>query len=181
MLNQKLKQAAKLLKQGKVIAFPTETVFGIGARLDRPEAIKRIFKLKQRSRNKPLQILIGNMRQARELGKFNKHALAIAKGKWPGPFTCVVNKTGKVPKIVTGGKTTVGLRIPDHKVALELIRKAGPIVATSANQAGKKPALKTEDVKKHLPDIDFVLSGRVKRGKASQVIDLTRGYKVLRA
>jgi len=173
--------AAQLLKSGKVIAFPTETVFGLGACLDKPEAIKQIFKLKKRPKNKPLQILIANMQQAKKLGKFNKKTWDFAKANWPGPYTLVVKKTGKVSKLVTGGSPKVGLRMPDHKIALELIKKVGPIVATSANQAGKRPALKATDVKKHLPDIVLVLSGKVKRGKASQVIDLTKGYQILRA
>ena len=180
MSKDKIKKAAKILMSGGVIAFPTETVFGIGAALNQPEAIKRIFKLKNRPRNKPLQVLIANMRQAKKLGKFSKKALAFAKQNWPGP-TLVIKKTGKVPKLVTGGSSTVGLRMPDHKVALELIKKVGPIVATSANRAGKKPALNAATVKKQLPEVEFVLSGKVKQGKASQVIDLTKGNKILRA
>lgn len=180
MLNQKLKKAIKSLKSGQVIAFPTETVFGIGACLDRPEAIKQIFKIKDRPTNKPLQILISNLRQARQLGKFNKKMMALAKENWPGPFTFVVKQTGKVPKIVTGGKGTVGLRMPDHKVALALIKKAGPIVATSANISGKKPFLTATQVKKGLKGIAIALSGKVKTGVASQVVDLTKGYKILR-
>lgn len=174
-----LKKAIKNLKSGKVIAFPTETVFGIGACLDQSKAIKQIFKLKGRPRKKPLQILIGNMRQAKQLGKFNQQALELSKS-WPGPLTLVIFKTRKVPKLVTGGSKKVGLRMPDHKKILELIKKCGPIVATSANKAGEKPALTVKAVRKTLPAIDFVLPGRVKSGKASKVIDVTGKPKTLR-
>ncbi|MEA3492909.1 MAG: L-threonylcarbamoyladenylate synthase [Candidatus Margulisiibacteriota bacterium] len=174
-----LKKAAKTLKSGGIIAFPTETVFGIGACLDQPEAIKQIFKIKKRSCKKPLQILIGNMRQAKKLGKFSKRALELAKA-WPGPLTLVIYKTGKVPKLVTGGSKKVGLRMPDHKTILNLIKKCGPIVATSANKAGEKPALTVKAVKKNLPEIDFVIPGRVKSGKASKVVDATGKPKTLR-
>jgi len=171
-----IKKAAKILKSGGVIAFPTETVFGIGACLDQPAAIKRIFKLKKRSRKKPLQVLIGNMHQAKKLGKFNKQALELAK-EWPGPLTLVIYKTGKVPKIVAGGSKKVGLRMPKHKTVLNLIKKCGPIVATSANMAGKNPARSAKQVKLK---VDYILKGKTRTGKASKVIDATKKPKVLR-
>ena len=180
-MKKNLKKAAKILKTGGVIAFPTETVFGIGAAIDQPKAIKEIFKIKKRPKNKPLQVLIATLQQAKKLGKFNEQAWEFVKENWPGPFTLVVKKTGKVPKIVTGGSPKVGLRMPDHKVALELIKKCGPIVATSANRSGKKPALSVREVRKQLPEIEVILPGRVKSGKASQVIDATKGLKTLRA
>lgn len=175
-----VKKAAKILRSGGVIAFPTETVFGIGASLTQPKAIKQIFKLKKRPKNKPLQVLVANIAQAMKLGKFSKKALKFAKKNMPGPYTLVVYKTRKVSKLVTGGSSKVGLRMPDHKVALKLIKKAGPIVATSANISGKKPALTAQQVKKNLPKVEFVLSGRIKSGKPSQVIDATKGFKTLR-
>ena len=171
------KKAVKILKSGGVIAFPTETVFGIGACLNQSEAIKRIFKLKKRSRKKPLQVLVVNLRQAKKLGKFNKQALKLAK-EWPGPLTLVVYKTKLVSKIVTGGSNKVGLRIPNHKTALALIKKCGPIVATSANLAGKKPALKASEIKLK---VDYVLKGKTKTKKASRVIDATQKNKIIRA
>ncbi|NQT30686.1 MAG: threonylcarbamoyl-AMP synthase [Candidatus Saganbacteria bacterium] len=180
MEKDKLKPAIRALKRGEVIAFPTETVFGIGAALNKSQAIKRIFRLKKRPKNKPLQVLVANLNQAKKLGKFSQKALDFAKNNWPGPYTLVVYKTRKVSKLITGGSTKVGVRIPDHKVALFLIQKCGPIVATSANLAGKKPALTVREVKKQLPQITCVLSGRVRRRKASTVIDATKGFKILR-
>lgn len=175
------KKAIKILNSGGVVAFPTETVYGIGAALNQPQAIKRIFKIKKRPKNKPLQILIASLEQAKKLGKFNQKALGLAKKMWPGPLTLVVYKTRKVPKLVTGGTAKVGLRIPDHKTALALIRACGPIVATSANKAGEKPALTAGEAKEKVPEVDCVISGKVKSGKASKVIDATRKQKVLRA
>jgi L-threonylcarbamoyladenylate synthase len=177
---EKIKKAAKILKSGGVVAFPTETVFGIGAALNQPYAIKRIFKIKKRPGNKPLQVLVANMAQAIKLGRFNRKALELAEKCWPGPFTLVMPKTRAVSKLITGASSKVGLRMPDHKTALELIKKSGPIVATSANRAGEKPALTAAQVKKALPEIVFVLSGRTKSGKPSKVIDVTKGFKILR-
>ena len=176
-----LERAAKILKSGGVVAFPTETVFGIGASLECPEAIKRIFKIKKRPKKKPLQVLVANLRQAKKLGELSTKSLELLKEEWPGPLTLVVYKNKTVPKLVTGGTSKVGLRMPDHKIALELIKKCGPIVATSANKSGGEPALSTKEAKKKVPEVDFILPGRVKSGQASRVIDATKGFKVLRA
>lgn len=172
-----MKKAIKILKSGGVIAFPTETVFGIGASMKHKKAIRRIFKIKDRPRNKPLQILVENLEQAQKLGKFNKKTLKLAKKGWPGPLTLVVYKTRKVSKLITGGSSKVGLRIPDHKIALELINQCGPIVATSANISGEEPAL---TAKRLLVKVDYILNGKVKSGRASTVIDATKSLKVLR-
>ncbi|MFC1510937.1 L-threonylcarbamoyladenylate synthase [Candidatus Margulisiibacteriota bacterium] len=173
--------AVQILKSGGVIAFPTETVFGIGALLDKPEAIQRIFEIKKRPKDKPLQILVADLERAKQLGQFSQKAEEFAKKHWPGPFTLVVYKKDTVPQLVTGGSDKVGLRVPDHKIALELIKKCGPIVATSANRSGEKPALTAKEVKEKLPEVDYVLAGKTKSGQASKVIDLSQGTKVLRA
>lgn len=174
-------KAIKILKSGGVIAFPTETVYGIGALLSRPKAIRKIYKIKKRPKSKPLQVLVASMKQALELGKFDTKALTFAKKRWPGPLTLVVYKTNKVPKLVTSGTNKVGIRMPAHRTILNLIRKCGPIAATSANLSGEKPFLNTKEVKKGLPGLDYVLSGRVKLRRASKVIDATKGLKTLRA
>jgi len=174
-----LKTAIRILKAGGVIAFPTETVYGIGALLSRPKAIARIYKIKKRPRSKPLQVLVSSLRQARELGVFNAQALRLAKKSWPGPLTLVVYKTKKVPRIVSPGKT-VGLRVPAHRTILDLIRKVGPIAATSANLSGENPFPTAQAVTVGLKGINCVLAGRVRLGKASKVIDVTASSKTLR-
>lgn len=173
-------KAAKILKSGGIIAFPTETVYGIGALLSKPKAIRKIYKIKKRPRSKPLQILIASMKQALELGKFDAKAFEFAKKRWPGPLTLVVHKTSKVPKLITGGTDKVGLRMPAHRTTLELIRKCGPIAATSANISGEKPFLNAKEVLAGLTGLDYVIPGRVRIGKASRVIDATKGFKTLR-
>lgn len=171
----------KILKSGGVVAFPTETVFGIGALLNKPGAIKRIYKIKKRPRSKPLQVLVADIKQARKLGRFNAKALKLAKKYWPGPLTLVAYKTKLVSKLITGGTDKVGLRMPDHSTTLKLIKNCGPIVATSANKTGEKPALTAKEVREKLPEVDYILSGRVKTGKPSKVIDATKKTKILRA
>ena len=181
MKSEKITNALKVLKSGGVIAFPTETVFGIGASLNSPKGIRKIFRIKGRPKNKPLQVLVATLEQAKKLGDFSRKALEFARKKWPGPYTLVLPKTRKVSKLVTGGSKKVGLRMPDHKLALALIKKCGPIVASSANRSGTRPALTVKEVKQKLPEVAWIVSGKVKKGKASKVIDTTRGFKTLRA
>ncbi|MFC1637423.1 L-threonylcarbamoyladenylate synthase [Candidatus Margulisiibacteriota bacterium] len=126
-----------------------------------------------------MQVLVGSMEQAKKLGKFSQKAESYARKKWPGP-TLIVPKTRNVTKLVTGGSSKVGLRLPDHRTILRLIKECGPIAATSANRSGAKPALTAAQVKRSLPEVKFVLSGRIKSGKPSPVIDTTKGFKVLR-
>lgn len=179
-MNNQLKKAIRTLKTGGVIAFPTETVYGLGALLKDKKAVAKIFTIKKRPRTKPLQVLVASLEQAQQLGKFSQEALELAEKGWPGPLTLVIEKKQTVPRIVSGGGATIGLRIPDHKIALELIKLCGPIVATSANEAGEKPALTARQVKKLLPEIDYILPGRARSGKPSKVVDTTKGFKVLR-
>lgn len=172
MKKSRIEKAAEIINSGGVVAFPTETVFGIGASINFPAAIRRIYKLKKRPKNKPLQILVPSLEAAKKLGKFNPKALELAKKNWPGPLTFVVFKKNRSLKI--------GLRVPAHKTTLALLQKTGPLAATSANLAGKKPALTVREVKNSLPTIDYILPGRVKLKIASKVIDVTRKPKILR-
>ncbi len=168
-----LGKASEILKSGGVVAFPTETVFGLGACFDQPMAINRIFKIKKRPKNKPLQILVASLKQAQGFAKFSEKALAFAKKNWPGPYTLIVP--------VAKGKKTVGLRIPDHRTILNLIRQVGPLAATSANISGQPPALTTKQAREYLGNkADFVLPGRTKHGRASKVIDFTQNGKFIR-
>lgn len=128
-------KAANALEAGAVVVIPTDTVYGLAARLDRPGGIRRIFKLKGRPRSKPLPILVPDVKAARRLGEFTKDAMEMAMRSWPGPVTLVLASLDEVPDI-GGDGTSVGLRVPDHPFALELMHVAGPLAATSANPSG---------------------------------------------
>lgn len=180
-MNSSFTKAANILKNNGIIAFPTETVFGIGALISKPKAIRRIYKLKKRPKNKPLQVLVADLKEAQKLGIFNEEALKLAKKFWPGPLTLVVYKTKLVPKSICGGTNKVGIRIPKHRTILKLLKFCGSIIATSANISEEKPALTAREVMKQLPAIDYILPGRVKTGKASTVIDVTSKTTILRA
>jgi len=171
-----LRYAAKVLREGGLVAFPTETVYGLGANLLDETAIKSLYKVKKRPGNKPFTVHIASLGQIKKL----KCALDVRAGKlarrfWPGPLTMVLkSKSGK----------SVGFRMPKNKVALELIRMARtPVVAPSANISRKKPPVTAAQVLKDLDGkIDIVIdSGPTDIGLESTVLDMTtRPYTVLR-
>ena len=159
---------------------PTDTVYGIAARVDRPGAIDRIFKLKHRPRSKPLPILVPDVKTARTLGEFDKAALELAMSSWPGAVTIVVRATEDVPDI-GGDGTTVGLRIPDHPFTLELLQDCGPLVATSANPSGNPTGAVLQEVLADLGNGPGIyVDGGTLSSPASRVISMLGEPRILR-
>jgi L-threonylcarbamoyladenylate synthase len=132
----KLAEAARTLRAGGVVAFPTETVYGLGANALDAEAVRRVYELKGRPATSPLIVHVASIEMARGVVReWPVEAEELASRYWPGPLTVVLSKQGCVPDEVTAGLGTVGVRMPAHPVALELIRAAGvPIAAPSANK-----------------------------------------------
>lgn len=171
-----LEAAVARLAAGEPVAFPTETVYGLGARLDSERAIARIFELKQRPRSHPL---IAHLGAAAELAAFTRDAppLAwlLAERYWPGPLTLILRRSARVPDGVTGGQDTVGVRVPAHPLALELIRRAGvPLVAPSANRFQHLSPTRAEHVRAAFGDAVMVLDGGASSGGIeSTILDLS--------
>jgi L-threonylcarbamoyladenylate synthase len=131
--------AARTLADGALVAFPTETVYGLGADATNPAAVALIYQAKGRPAFNPLISHVGNLAAARQIGRFDAAALALAEAFWPGPLTLVLPKTADcaVADLATAGLDTVAIRIPAHPVALEILRLFGrPVVAPSANLSG---------------------------------------------
>ncbi len=162
------------MKKNSLFAFPTETVYGIGCRFDDKASIKKIFTIKKRPQDKPLQILVSNLDQVKKLTK-EIPALAqdLIQKYWPGPLTILFFKSSLVPDFATAGSEKVGLRMPNNKKVLELIEKIGPIAATSANISNEPPLLTAQEVKKAFPELDLIFEGKIKIGQASTVVDAT--------
>jgi L-threonylcarbamoyladenylate synthase len=189
-LNQKkpqanaIKKAAELLKKGQVVAFPTETVYGLGADAFNPSAVRKIFSAKGRPADDPLIVHVASIADTRKAVK-NIPAVAqkLMKKYWPGPLTLVMPKSKKVPAVVTAGLDTVAVRMPSHSVALALCKKVGPIAAPSANSFGKPSPTKAmhvfDDLKGKIPLI--LDSGSTNIGVESTIISLaTTPAKLLR-
>lgn len=176
--------AATCIQEGKLVAFPTETVYGLGANALNPLAVAKIFELKERPSFDPLIIHIANINQLEKLvSSIDERVYKFAQKFWPGPLTMVLPKSNIVPDIVTAGLPTVGIRMPANEMALELIRKSDcPIAAPSANKFGRISPTTAAHVKKQLPNVDFILDGgKTTVGIESTIIKLTEyGFQILR-
>lgn len=179
-----IKIAARYIQEGKLVAFPTETVYGLGANALNPIAVSRIFELKDRPSFDPLIIHIAGIHQLEQLVVNNDNRVyKIAEKFWPGPLTIVLPKSQRVPDIVTAGLPTVGIRIPGNQTALDLIRISGcPIAAPSANKFGRISPTTAAHVRKQLPDVDYILDGgKTTVGIESTIIKFTDyGFQILR-
>ena len=156
-----IEAAAQIIRKGGLVAFPTETVYGLGADAQNPLAVARIFEIKARPRIDPIIIHVADPTSAPRYGVFPEIAHPLIKQFWPGPLTMVVDKTRLVPPIVTAGLDTVAIRMPSHSGALALISTAGTgIAAPSANLFGYVSPTTAQHVVEQLGDkIDFILDG----------------------
>jgi L-threonylcarbamoyladenylate synthase len=176
-----LEQAAALIRAGKLVAFPTETVYGLGANALDAGAVARIFAAKGRPRTSPLIVHVDSVEMARGLASsWPDTAQVLAQRYWPGPLTLVVPKHAVIPDIVTAALATVGLRMPAHPLALELIRAAGvPIAAPSANRFTELSPTQAGHVPEGLAD--YVVDGGPARvGIESTVLSLAGAPTLLR-
>jgi L-threonylcarbamoyladenylate synthase len=157
-----IERAAALLRAGKLVAFPTETVYGLGANALDEAAVRRIYEVKGRPATSPLIVHVDSVEMARGLAaRWPEVADKLAARYWPGPLTLVVPKRPIVPDVVTAGLPTVGLRMPAHPLALELIRSAGlPLAGPSANRFTELSPTTAEHVRRSLGDsVDCILDG----------------------
>ncbi len=181
--NEQLDRAAQIIKSGGLVAFPTETVYGLGANALDADAVGRIFAAKQRPLASPLIVHVDGEAMARTLtADWPERAQKLAKRFWPGPLTLVLKKAEVVPDVVTAGLDSVGVRVPAHPVALELIRRAGvPIAAPSANRFTEISPTTAAHVHASLGDtVDMVLdAGPTDVGIESTVASLQRDPPVV--
>ena len=170
----RIKEAAMYIKKGKIVLFPTETVYGIGANALDEKAVNKIFEAKGRASDNPLIVHIASIDMlnnlVQEIGEVEEK---LINNFWPGPLTIIFNRKGCVPNNVTAGLNTVGIRMPSNKIARKLIEFANlPIAAPSANISGRPSGTKIEDITGELDGkVDYILdSGMVDIGLESTVI-----------
>lgn len=176
-LTKSASEAAKFIKESKLVAFPTETVYGLGANVFDEKAVKRIFEAKMRPADNPLIAHVGNLEQIKLLAsEINKTAQKFIDAFFPSPLTLVLPKTKEVPLIATAGLETIGVRMPNHQLAQEFLRACEtPVVAPSANLSGKPSPTTWEAVFEDLNSrIDCILQGeQTVVGLESTVVDCT--------
>ncbi len=182
----KIRKAARVIKEGGLIAFPTETVYGLGADAFSPQACAKLFAAKSRPLDDPLIVHISKEKDLFKLTKYvSEAALKLVDRFWPGPLTLVLKKSDEISNIVTAGLDTVAVRMPAHKIALELIKESKtPIVAPSANLFGRPSPTNSQHVIDDLDGrIDLIIDGgKTQIGVESTVLDLTQSPpSILRA
>jgi L-threonylcarbamoyladenylate synthase len=177
-------RAAAVLNDGGVVAFPTDTLYGLAADPRRSDAVLRIFALKGRPDASALPLIAADMAQARAVGKLDDVASRLAERWWPGPLTLVVPaRAGLASEVLAGGRT-VAVRVPAHDVARAIARAFGfPLTATSANRSGSPGTNDPDDVHAALPDVDLLVdAGRSPGGPPSTMVEVERdALRLIRA
>ena len=174
-----IREAVRVVSQGGLVVYPTDTVYGLGCDPFNEEAVERVFKIKGRS-GRPLPILVSSIERATQLVELGSVGATLAFNLWPGALTIVAPiKRGVIlPENLTCGFKTLGVRVPNHSCALKLIEGVGGfLVGTSANRSGEKPSLTVDEAVKSLQhNVDLYLDGgRVVLGKESTVLDISGG------
>lgn len=169
-----INEAIDVLANGGVIIYPTDTVYGLGANIFDNKAVRDIFKIKQRSFLKPLSVLVSDTEAIELIAQISVYQKDTIEKYLPGPYTFILNKTPVVPRVVTGGLTHVGVRVPKNEIACKLA-SLFPITTTSANLTDEEVLSAPEDILNQLGcDVDLVIDvGPLKSNKASTIIDLT--------
>jgi L-threonylcarbamoyladenylate synthase len=178
-----IREAADMIREGLVVAYPTDTLYGLAVDPRNAEAVRRLYKLKGRAEASALTLIAADVAHARAAGDLTAPAERLAARWWPGPLTIVVRARPILARGTLGGGLTVGIRIPDHDVAIALARDAGfCVTATSANRSGGTAASNAEAVAAALADVDAILDAGPSRGGApSTIVDASaRDVRLIR-
>lgn len=171
-----LKEPAQIIQEGGIVIFPTETVYGIGVNGLNETAIKKLYEVKQRPTNKPISLLVNSIEMIEKVAKdITEIEYDLIKRFLPGPLTIVLKKKDIVPDIVTAGFDTIGIRMPENEIALNLIEYAGvPIATPSANISGKPSGTNLKEIMKDFNDkVDYFIDGGISKiGMASTIVQI---------
>ena len=176
-----INHAVDILQRGGLVAFPTDTIYGLAALPFQRETVERLFIAKGRNSNRAIAILVGAIEDVGKVARgLDSRTLRLALRFWPGPLTLIVPGMVRLPDVLSPNNT-VGLRMPDHPVALSLLRAIGPLAVTSANLSGQENPLSAQDVLSQLNGrIDLILDGGVSPGCVpSTVVDCTQAELVV--
>jgi L-threonylcarbamoyladenylate synthase len=185
MENEAVEKAIEYLKKGKVGIFPTDTAFGIGCRMDDDKAVKRVYQIRNRSKEKALLVLVSSVKMAEKYVFINDEVRKeLIEKYWPGALTIILKcKPEKVSNMVTANTNTLAVRLPDHEVLKKIIEDVGvPVVAPSANFSGKPTPFELSEIDERLKSkVDFILPGVCTIKGVSTIIDCTKKpWKIVR-
>lgn len=177
--------AVENIQEGKILAFPTNSVYGLGCDPTNLNAIERIYNIKFRDKSKGLLLLVSDIAEAKKIAELNSLSLKLANNFWPGQLTLILNKKEPniIPPEVTAFKNTIGLRVPENTIVLKLLKLLktkggfGGIIGTSANYSGEPPSISGDEVvKKLLSPIDLIIDGGKSKSKIpTTIVDCTTG------
>lgn len=172
MTHTPIAQAVEALQRGLLVGLPTDTVYGVAADPFNRDAVVRLFQIKERDPGAPIPVLGADT--AAFVGIADLATVPAIESHWPGGLTVVVPKAASAPEWIGDGRGTVAIRVPDHPVALELLRAAGPLAVTSANRSGEPPARTADEARFSLGyGVAVYLEGEARLGEASTVVDLS--------
>lgn len=178
-----LQQVAQLLKEGNVVAFPTDTVYGLAVIYENEEALEALKRSKGRPENKPIPTMVSSIEQMKEIAQMSEKATALAEAFMPGAFTMILKKKETLPAYLTNGFDTVGIRMPNDEFILELIEACGkPLLVTSANLSGEETGIRDDQVLSQLDGrIHAIVMGEAVGKVASTIVDFSgEDVKIIR-
>jgi len=169
-----LVEAAAAIREGGLVVFPTETVYGLGANALDSGAVERVFEAKDRDRDDPLSLAVPDVAAARAHVDATPRTRRFMREFLPGPVTVICGRRASVPDALTGGRDRVGVRVPDHEMALALLERVAPITATSANRSGAGAVRRVTDLDERIQAAAVVLDAGETPGGESTVVDVER-------
>lgn len=172
---EKIAKVAQALKRGGVIAYPTDTIYGLGCDIFNKKAVQKIYQIKKRVKNQPLSFICYDLKHVSQFAQFSDFAYKIMKRCLPGPYTFLLKAMRIVPKMLIPKRKTVGIRIPDNKICIEIVKALGnPIITTSINVSGETILAHPQEIEKRFgKQIDLIIDAGPLASEPSTVIDLT--------
>jgi tRNA threonylcarbamoyl adenosine modification protein (Sua5/YciO/YrdC/YwlC family) len=178
---EKINQVVEVLKGGGVIVYPTDTIYGLGCDIFNKNAVEKIYQIKKRDPKKPLSIICPNFEEISQYAIIQDYAFALMKKVLPGPFTFILKARSKTPKTILSKNKTIGIRIPDNIICLEIVKKLeNPIITTSLNISGEKVMTEPSQLSKEMRNkIDLIIEAGNLWQIPSTIIDLSGNQPVL--
>lgn len=179
-LDLAISEAVKFIREGKIIVYPTDTIYGIGCDALNEDAVKKIFEIKKRDAGKPLSVIVKDISKIKEIAFVDKEKGKVAASIFPGPYTLVFPGPRNIPKMITGEKNSIGIRIPDNLITKNISQHfKNPIVTTSVNLSGEEPLNDPFKIAEYFKNKNFAPDlildcGKIKNARPSIVVDLTR-------
>ncbi len=172
---KKVERVIELLKEGGVMIYPTDTIYGLGCDIFNKKAIEKIYQLKKRERKKPLSIICADIKEVAKYAIIQDYAYRLMKKYLPGPYTFILKAKNKMPKTFLSKNRTVGIRIPANQICLEIAQKLGnPIITTSLNVSGEEVMADPKELSKEMQNkIDIIINSGPLPKEASSIIDLS--------